>query len=140
MGLVVFSNGTYTSTPDANHAAMSYLLRNGVITPCPQVVDVLSIRSFQLLKCLQNDFCDEISNDIFASNFFLDKAKLLWSKETTNIRKILCDVDVVGKMEVKNHLRGHFVVTGKCGKTAKISFTMTPENPPRIQSLEMTVL
>ena len=156
IGLVVFSNRTYCSTGEANHKAMTHLLREGVLTshiPAEVVdtpTDILSSRSLQLLRCLQTEFDDVLSQRIFASNFFLDKPKRLWLEDTKDVRHLLCNnnVESIGKMEPENHLRGSFVVTGRgsssaadtTGSKVKITFTMTPENPPRIQTLKVSIL
>lgn len=162
VGLVVFSNRTYCSTGEANHQAMSHLLREGVISTAPlhnipTEEDILTSRSLQLLRCIQTDFSDDISHEIFASNFFQDKPKRLWLEETKDIRHLLCNdkVKSIGKVEPENNLRGSFLVsvnTSEKGSPAssstatdpvgkvKVFFTMTPENPPRIQTLKVTML
>lgn len=163
VGLVVFSNRTYCSTGEANHAAMTHLLRHGVLAshappfraaggaegeeelPTPTSSDMLSCRALQLLRCLQTDFDDAISQDIFAPNFFQDKPKHLWLADTEEIRRTLrpSNVESTGKMIRENNLRGEFVVTGRgtlqtpAGSKVKLGFTMTPENPPRIQTLRV---
>jgi hypothetical protein len=121
---------------------MTHLLQSGVITPVPRNVDALSIRSVQLLNCLQKGFDDKSTDGIFASNFFLDKPKHLWSAETNlkGLRDVLNNLESMGKMEPENDLRGAFVITGKSGRKARIVFTMTPENPPRIQTMKVFCL
>jgi hypothetical protein len=140
IGLAVFSNRTYCSTGEANHAAMVHLLRECEIAPSPRNVDVLSIRSFQLLNCLRNGFDDQTSGEIFSSNLYLDKPQRLWLEETEQIRKILNDMESVSRVLPENNLRGTFVVTGKSGSKVKVYFTLTPENPPRIQTLKLNIL
>lgn len=147
VGLVVFSNRTYCSTGEANHAAMTHLLRQGIISPSLLLSfsPTLVLRSVQLLNCLQNNF--EVSqvllDDIFSSNFFLDQPKHLWIKsiqDNKTIQSIFNDDLSITNLEHVNHLRGSVMVTGKNGHHVKVFLTMTPENPPRIQEVKLTLV
>jgi len=139
VGIAVFSNRTYCSAGEANQTAMVHLLRDKLITSTPRSNDTLSIRSFQLLDCISKSFDDKISNEIFSLNFFLDKPKRLWIKDTEGIRDILANISTVSRVIPENDLRGTFEVTGTNGKKVKVYFTMTPENPPRIQTLKLNI-
>jgi hypothetical protein len=133
IGLVVFSNRTYVFCTLPNHAAMTHLLREGITSPPSSPSpssghengsnahqsgdgqrahgEVLCTRAQQLVKCLQNNFDEDLSKDIFASNFYLDKPRRLWLEETRLMRSVLSSRSVaIGPVQAENNLRGSFTI------------------------------
>ena len=73
------------------------------------------------------------NSDIFAENFFWLIPLDLLKKQTVALFDKAGKILNIGAMIPENQLRGYFIMQGQ--KTnIEISFTLTPENPPLIQT------
>ena len=75
---------------------------------------------------------------IFAENFFLDYFSNSLQKEATTIYEKIGKISKVGAVVPENQLRGYFILYGE-KSNAKISFTLTPENPALIQEYHISL-
>lgn len=82
------------------------------------------------------------NRDCFSSNFFMDQSVLYRIKDFNNVLFELGGYisHFTSSLVPINKLRGSFHMVGINGREAMISFTLTPENIPKIQHLTMTVL
>jgi hypothetical protein len=96
---------------------------------------ILNKRKEQLASVLTT-WDEKQANAIFAENFFLDKSRDRWIKESKEVFDKVIRVISVGPMEAENQLRGHFRIKGKSGAVL-VFFTLTPEKDPKIQQLDL---
>lgn len=100
------------------------------------VSPILKNTQKNLMKAMTN--WDEQYDGLFAENFFPDKSKDRWKKETTELFSKIGTIKNVSPMQSENLLRGTFTITGEKGEL-EIFFTLTPETKPTIQELDVSV-
>jgi len=137
LAVIAFANRTYAPVSPACRRAVDILLERGHLRP--RVVPpsaILATRAGQLRELIRSwdpRLCDEI----VADNFFLDQARedrIKNSRETlARAGRITSTAPVVAE----NQLRGAFTMSGEWGNV-KVHFTLTPENVPRVQALDLT--
>ena len=137
IGVVAFSNLTYANmgAPVSNVVdTLIYLadLKKRVFPVSP----ILKNTQKNLMKAMTN--WDEQYDGLFAENFFPDKSKDRWKKETTELFSKIGTIKNVSPMQSENLLRGTFTITGEKGEL-EIFFTLTPETKPTIQELDVSV-
>ena len=92
---------------------------------------ILKQRQTEILRLLPNwDHAEE--SGIFAENFFLDYFPNMLRDEAKAIFTKIGTIKKIGEIVPENNLRGTFVIEGDKG-SAKIYFTLSPENAPLIQ-------
>jgi CubicO group peptidase (beta-lactamase class C family) len=137
IGVVAFSNLTYASmgVPVSNVGdTLIYLadLEKRVFPVSP----ILKAMQDNLVKMLTN--WEDQYDRLFAENFFPDKSKDRWKKETTALFDKIGKVKSVSPMRPENLLRGTFTIFGEKGEL-EVFFTLTPETKPKIQELEILI-
>jgi hypothetical protein len=75
--------------------------------------------------------------DIFADNFFSDYILKDLKTESTSLFSAAGKIISVSPIFPENQLRGYCVLKGE-KKSLKLSFTLTPEVPARIQEYDLT--
>lgn len=139
VGVVSFANVTYARAAYLNSMILDTLLALSGIKPrvVPASV-ILEQRKNELVKVIE-DWSKAKASGIFADNFFLDyfpdKLKIAADEAFRKVGKIKS----IGEMNSENQLRGYFIMKGEKGNV-KVSFTLTPENPPLIQEYHLDVL
>jgi CubicO group peptidase (beta-lactamase class C family) len=139
VGVVSFANLTYARASYPNLAALDTLLALSGIKPreLPSSV-ILDQRKNDLLKVIA-DWSKAKESGIFADNFFLDyfpdKLKAATAEAFAKAGKTIS----IGNLIPENQLRGYFIIRGEKANI-KVSFTLTPENPPLIQEYHLDVL
>jgi CubicO group peptidase (beta-lactamase class C family) len=136
IGVISFANRTYAGTGAINARVMDTLMFMSPLEP--RVLppsDILNKRKEQLASVLTT-WDEKQENAIFAENFFLDKSRDRWIKESKEVFDKVIQVISVGPMEAENQLRGHFRIKGKSGAVL-VFFTLTPEKDPKIQQLDI---
>jgi CubicO group peptidase (beta-lactamase class C family) len=136
-GVVAFSNLTYASMGVAVSQVVDTLivladLKKRVIPVSP----TLKRMQEDLMKVLPN--WENQYDHLFAENFFPDKSKDRWQKETADLFANIGAIKNVSAMRPENLLRGTFTITGEKGEL-NVFFTLTPETKPKIQELEISV-
>jgi CubicO group peptidase (beta-lactamase class C family) len=138
MGVMFFANATYAATALANVMVMDTLVRLTGIQPRQLPAStILTQRRDELVKLLP-DFKDAQKSGIFAENFFLDYFANSLQKEATAIYEKTGKIIKVGEVVPENQLRGYFILQGEKAN-ARISFTLTPENPSLIQEYHFSL-
>ena len=138
VGVVAFSNLTYASmgVPVSQVADTLILLANLKKRVIP-VSPMLKAMQENLMKALP--LWEGQYDILFAENFFPDKSKDRWKKETVELFTKIGEIKSVSAMKPENMLRGTFTITGEKGEL-EIFFTLTPETKPKIQELEIHVI
>jgi hypothetical protein len=72
------------------------------------------------------------ASGIFAENFFLDYFTSSLRKEATTLFEQAGKIVRVGELVPQNGLRGSFLLEGE-KQNLEVSFTLTPDQVPRIQ-------
>jgi CubicO group peptidase (beta-lactamase class C family) len=139
VGVVCFANLTYARASYPNSAALDTLLALSGIKPRSLPASaILDQRKNDLLKVIA-DWSKAKQSGIFADNFFMDyfpdKLKVATDEAFAKAGKTITISDVVPE----NQLRGYFIIKGEKANI-KVSFTLTPENPPLIQEYHLDVL
>ncbi|HEK21069.1 MULTISPECIES: serine hydrolase domain-containing protein [unclassified Mucilaginibacter] len=132
VGVVCFANLTYASAGKLNNMVLDTLLKLSNIQPRKLPPSkILTQRRDELVKLLPN-WANAQATGIFADNFFMDYFPDKLKAEAIAIFDKAGKVINVGEVVPENNLRGYFILTCEKGKV-KVSFTLTPENPPLIQ-------
>ncbi|HEU4608417.1 MAG TPA: hypothetical protein VFS31_09935, partial [Chitinophagaceae bacterium] len=77
--------------------------------------------------------------DIFAENFFSDYPIDSLKKEAITLFQQAGKIVKAGDLMPENQLRGSFVLEGERANL-EISFTLSPENPARIQAYRIKLI
>jgi CubicO group peptidase (beta-lactamase class C family) len=135
VGVVAFSNLTYANmgTPVAQVVDTLLALADLKARVFP-VSQQLKQKQDQLVKVLPtwNADCDSL----FAENFFPDKSKDRWKKESTALLEKIGAIKNISPIKPENLLRGTFTISGEKGEL-EVFFTLTPETKPLIQELDV---
>ncbi|RFZ82178.1 class A beta-lactamase-related serine hydrolase [Mucilaginibacter terrenus] len=139
VGVVVFANLTYARAAVINNAVLDTMLVLSNIRPRTlPASDILNQRKADLLKVI-TDWNTAKASGIFADNFFMDyfpeKLKIAADEAFSKAGKIIS----IGDVAAENQLRGYFIIKGEKANI-KVSFTLTPENPPLIQEYHLDPL
>lgn len=136
IGIITFINQTYAPAGSLNIRAVDTLIRLAGLSPEPVSVSaILQKRKEELIRFLP-DWKNAEQSELFAENFFLDNFIDTLRKESRELFTKAGKIREVGEMVALNNLRGTFLLKGE--KAAiEIYFTLTPENPARIQQLRM---
>jgi CubicO group peptidase (beta-lactamase class C family) len=139
IGVISFSNLTYANCGAINLQVLDTLVTLVGLRPRPVPVSpVLEQRKKELIALLP-DWKDAQNSGIFAVNFWLDYFPDSLRKEATAIFARAGKIVGVGEMQADNGLRGSFVLKGTRGDI-EIRFTLTPENPAKIQEYHIRLL
>lgn len=139
IGVEVFANATYAPAGAINNKILDTLLVLSKVAPrALPPSDILNRRKAQIIKLLP-DFDGAKQSNIFAQNFFMDyftdklqaDAKEAFAKAGKIVR--------IDDLVPENQLRGYFIMEGERANI-RISFTLTPENPPLIQAYKLEVI
>jgi len=139
IGVVCFVNLTYANAGAANNHVLDSLLTLPDIKPrqLPPSA-ILQQRKNQLVKIIY-DWEAAKASGLFAVNFFMDyfpdKLKAEATAAFAQAGKTVSVSDVIPE----NELRGYFIIQCE-NANIKVSFTLTPENPPMIQYYHLQVM
>ncbi len=137
IGIVSFSNRRYGAPGLPNEQVMDTLISIANLRPRELPVSkILETRKNELMSLFPG-WGD--NKEIFAENFYMDKSLDLRGKEIRELFSAAGEVKRVGELVPENQLRGSFVID--CTKMKiKVFFTLTPENNPLIQELELSLI
>ena len=132
IGIICFANLTYANAGLINIQVLDTLITVAGLKPRQLVASsILNQRKDALVKLLPNWNNAEASG-IFAQNFFMDYFPDSLRKEAAAIFAKAGKIGKIGALVPENGLRGYFIMEGE-QTNIKVSFTLTPENPPLIQ-------
>jgi len=132
IGVICFANLTYANTSAINMTVLDTLVTLARLRPRLPLASPILLQRQKELAALLPDFPGATESPIFAQNFWQDyfvdslraEARVLFSR----VGKIV----KVGEMRPENNLRGSFLLEGEKG-ALEVRFTLTPENPAKIQ-------
>jgi CubicO group peptidase (beta-lactamase class C family) len=141
IGLVSFSNSTYTDLGPINYAAIAQIMTLADLKPRQLPISkILAERKEQIIILLLQknwDITDPQISMIFAVNFFLDQSLTLRKTASEELFNQAGKILNTGELIPKNQLRGRFDIEGEHA-TIQITFSLSPENPPLIQELQLS--
>lgn len=138
LGIVSFANRTYADTTKINLDMLDKLLVEGKLEPRKfPPSNALKENQSKLLLLLPN--WENITEDIFADNFFLDRSLKSIQQESKDLFSKAGNILSVGEVISENQLRGYFIVRGEKADL-QINFALTPENPPLIQQYQIKII
>jgi CubicO group peptidase (beta-lactamase class C family) len=136
IGIMAFCNLTYTSPyPFKDIGKLLFDSLNLQPRQLP-VSDILAERQKQIVELIQS-WDLELEAIILAENFYMDKSREHRMSEIKNVLNKAGDIQNVNEMEPRNQLRGSFKIQAEKG-VINIFFTLTPENHPKVQQLDIS--
>ena len=137
IGVVSFSNRRYGSPGFANDQVMDTLLSMANLKRRTlPVSNILNQRKEELINLFPT-WSD--APDLFAENFYMDKPLELRKQEIDEIFEMAGSIKSMGELVPENQLRGSFVISCE-KKKIMVFFTLTPENKPLIQQLNLRLI
>lgn len=132
IGVVAFANRTYSPFGFINLRVLDTLIKIAGLQPRQLPPSkILEQRRNELMKILP-DWTHAEQSGLFAENFFPDNPIDSLKKEARELFAKAGKIISVKPVVPENQLRGTFLMEGE--KTdIEIYFTLSPENPPRIQ-------
>ena len=135
IGVIYFANVTYAPTSGLNVAILDTIIQLAQLKP-------RSVSISPILAKRQNEMIDLLPSwenlpDIFADNFFSDYILKDLKTESKSLFSAAGKIISVSPMFPENQLRGYCIFKGE-KKSLKLSFTLTPEVPSRIQEYHLT--
>ena len=136
IGVVMFANLTYASTAGINAQVLDTLVRAGGLKPRTIPASKILLAAQKRLLEIIPSWDQAEKSGLFADNFFddypIESLQAQYRKVFESAGKIIR----VGEMIPENQLRGNFIIYGEKGNI-NLFFTMTPENPSKIQELSI---
>ena len=137
IGIVSLSNLTYGGMGSTNAKALDTLIYMANLKPRTlPVSSILQQRQNEIVELIQSWPTEK--QNVLAENFFLDQSLESWKKATVKILDESGKVISVKKLIPEDQLRGTFVIEGE-KKNIEVFFTLTPEQTPLIQQLDLTI-
>jgi CubicO group peptidase (beta-lactamase class C family) len=137
IGVVSFSNRRYGAPVSPNDQVMDTLISIASLKP-------RELPASKILEQKKNELIALFpvwteSAQLFAENFYMDETLDLRTIEVTRIFKDAGEIKSIGPIIPENQLRGSFVI--ECTKKkVLVFFTLTPENNPLIQQLDLSII
>jgi CubicO group peptidase (beta-lactamase class C family) len=132
VGVLFFANSTYANAAAINMQVLDTIVALARLKPTAVPVSgILEQRKKELVALLPG-WERARQSGIFAVNFFLDYFEETLKKEAAAVYAQAGKIEKVGEVRAENNLRGSFVLEGEKGNI-EVRFTLTPENPARIQ-------
>lgn len=137
VGIVAFGNLTYTGWGRVVDLALEQLSKTGGLQArVPQPSPALT-QAREQVSSLVVRWDDALADRIAAGNLFLDRSKERRRAELEDLRARLGTCAPAANFDnVENALRGQWIMSCERGQ-ARVSITLAPTMPPRVQSLEV---
>ena len=136
VGVIALANVTYANVHDACSEALGMLIEEAETgARVPVTSDALHIAHDGLARLL-NEWDDQLADDLFADNFFLDRDREHWQKDLASLRQIHGLLVADTPIKAVNWLRGGRRLEGEQGWCV-VWTTLSPTVPPRVQILKL---
>ena len=134
IGIVALSNLTYADMGTPVAKAIDTILSLTNISPrkLKPTKTLLQIQQY-IIKNIP----DMQDTTLFADNFFQDKSWENRKKDMKHVSDISGKIQKIHPLILENALRGTFILSCE-KKNIEIYFTLSPENPPKIQYMTLT--
>ena len=139
IGVVFFANVTYASTAGINAQVLDTLIRGAGLKPRVLPASDVLKNAQQGLIALLPDWNNANRSTLFADNFFDDYPVESLREEARKIFDSAGKIIRIGEMVPENQLRGTCILECEKGRV-QIFFTLTPENPAKIQEYRIRAL
>ncbi len=136
IGLMAFGNLTYTR-PIPLDQIEKLLFETLKLQPRELPVSEILVQRKEQIVQLLNTWDSDLEKEIIADNFYLDKSKEKRKAEIQEILDKAGNIEKVEKIAPRNQLRGGFKMHAKNGEI-NIFFTLTPENIPKVQQMNIS--
>jgi CubicO group peptidase (beta-lactamase class C family) len=136
IGVISFANLTYANAGAINLQILDTLVTLAHWRPVAVPVSRILQERKRELTALLPDWKGAEQSGIFAANFWQDYFVDSLRKESNRLFRRAGKILRVGEMEPDNGLRGQFVLEGENADIV-VRFTLTPENPARIQEFRI---
>lgn len=132
IGIVSCANRTYAPMRAVNLKLLDTIIKiAGLQTRQLTPSKILEQRKNELVKILPG-WTNAEQSGIFAENFFADYIIDSLQKQANDMFSKAGNMIAVKEMKPENQLRGSFIIDGE-KSDLEIYFTLSPENPPKIQ-------
>jgi CubicO group peptidase (beta-lactamase class C family)/D-alanyl-D-alanine dipeptidase len=139
LGIVSFCNLTYSASVRLNERILDTIVALASLKPrILPASNILEDRKNRLLRLLP-DWKNAAQSGIFAENFFLDYFTDSLKKDCRALFAKAGKITKVGEMIPTNQLRGSSIIEGT-NTNLELWFTLSPENPAKIQAFELAEL
>lgn len=139
VGIVTLTNGTYGSAAVLNNEILPWVVAKAALVRKPFPVSPVLQQRKEALVHLLPDWKGAEETGLFAVNFFDDYYIDMLREDSKEVFASLGEGIKFHDIQAENALRGSFLVEGQKGK-AKVSFTLSPENPAMIQAFSIQKL
>lgn len=136
VGVVALANVTYANVHDACGDALETLIDNAGIQPRKPLASTALRHAHEDLFRLLNCWNDDLAEQLFADNFFLDRDREHWQADLDALRKIHGTFIATGDINAGNWLRGERRLNAERG-WCLVWATLSPTVPPRVQTLKI---
>ena len=136
IGIISFANLTYASAGSVNASVLdTLLLISGIKPRALAPSEMLNKRKEEVIQLI-GAWDEKLGNEILAENFYMDLSRDAWIKKSKAILESAGKIISVDPIIPENQLRGKFVMHGEGGDVV-IFFTLTPEQSPKVQELQL---
>lgn len=139
LGVVLLSNATYAPTSALNLRILDTVLALTGLQPRAVEPAPILLQRLSELKAFLPHWKGAEASTVFAENFFPDYGAQNLRQSCTSVFTALGEGIQWGPLVAENALRGSVELRGSKGK-ASLSFTLSPENPARIQAFSLRLL
>ena len=139
LGIISMGNRTYAPARSANEEAAEVIFEKSGIEPRElPASDVLRKRAEQVVELIQT-WDEELSEEILADNFYLDKSRALRMREAEEALTSAGEITSIDPLVPSNQLRGTFVMHGE-REDVEVFFSLSPEPVPKVQALALRTM
>ena len=139
IGIMSFSNLTYTAPTTANAEVIEALLTADVLqSRSLPISDILVSKKEEVIDLIIN-WNPELEEKVLAENFYLDKSREDRMEEAKSIFEEVGEIKSIEPLKPLNQLRGTFIMQGEKGNV-QVYFTLTPQKEPKIQMIRLNLL
>jgi CubicO group peptidase (beta-lactamase class C family) len=136
LGVVCFSNVTYSPVSRLTVQVLDTIIKAMKLQPYKlHPSAIMEQRKDELVKIMQ-DWSKAEASGIFAENFLPDYYIDSLKRQSAELFNKAGKIKKVHPVEPENNLRGKFVIEGE-QSSINVFFTLTPENPPKVQEFSM---
>lgn len=140
LGLVAMANRTYANAGEANAKVIQLLINRLQLKPRTLPASaILKQRRRELAGFLPGWGDEALGSGIFAENFFRDQSIELRRASARDLFTKAGQIIAVSEVTPLNNLRGTFIFEG-AEADVEVWFSLSPEDPPRIQAVRMKLL
>lgn len=139
IGVAFFANVTYAPTAVVNTQVLDTLVRAAQLSPRKLPASAILKEAQSALMKFLPAWKNAIASDLFADNFFADYSIESLIKESGSLFESAGKILRVDETVPENQLRGNFMIHGELA-SLQVHFTLTPENPSRIQEYRIRKL